>query len=143
MDSILEVFIKISENEDIKITQLEKKIGASKGVLSRAIANNSDIQSKWLLKLVENYPQYNPEWLLTGKGEMLKETMPPAVSSSQSQENDKYTASLEKQVAQLEKINTLQEEKIKGLEQEVSQLKEDLELYIANSSGDILKSNAG
>lgn len=82
-------------------------------------------------------------WLLTGKGEMLKEPAPPAVSSSQPQENDKYTASLEKQVAQLEKINTLQEEKIKGLEKEVSQLKEDLELYIASSSGDILKSNAG
>ncbi len=72
MESILDVFTKVSENEGIKITQLEKKIGASKGVLSRAIANNSDIQSKWLLKLVENYPQYNPEWLLTGQGEMLK-----------------------------------------------------------------------
>lgn len=72
MDNILETFLKIAENEGIKITQLEKKIGASKGVLSRAIANNSDIQSKWFLKLVENYPQYNPEWLLTGKGSMLR-----------------------------------------------------------------------
>lgn len=73
MNSILEIFKKVADNQGIKITQLEKIIGASKGVLSRAIANDSDIQSKWLLKLVENYPQYSPEWLLTGKGAMLKE----------------------------------------------------------------------
>lgn len=72
MDNILEVFIKVSKNEGITITKLEQVIGASKGVLSRAIANNSDIQAKWLLKLVENYPHYNSEWLLTGRGSVLK-----------------------------------------------------------------------
>jgi phage repressor protein C with HTH and peptisase S24 domain len=72
MENILEIFKKISENESITITKLESVIGASKGVLSRAIANKSDIQSKWILKLVENYPQYEPNWLLTGKGSMLK-----------------------------------------------------------------------
>ena len=73
MNNILEAFIKVSENENIKITQLEKVIGASKGVLSRAIANNSDVQAKWFLSLVENYPKYNVEWLVTGNGEMLKQ----------------------------------------------------------------------
>lgn len=72
MENILHTFSKVAENESITITKLEQKIGASKGVLSRAISNNTDIQAKWLLKLVENYPQYNPEWLLTGKGDMLK-----------------------------------------------------------------------
>lgn len=70
MKNILEVFQKVAENEGITITKLETVIGASKGVLSRAIANNSDIQSKWLIKLVENYPHYNSTWLLTGKGSM-------------------------------------------------------------------------
>ena len=51
---------------------MEKSIGASKGVLSRAITNGTDIQSKWIELLVENYPHYSAEWLLTGKGEMLK-----------------------------------------------------------------------
>lgn len=72
MDNILQPFLKISEKEGITLTALEKKLGASKGVLSRAVANNTDIQGKWLKKLVENYPQYNIEWLLNGKGEMLK-----------------------------------------------------------------------
>lgn len=73
MDNILSRINKIAENEAITITYLENKIGASKGVLSRALAKNTDIQAKWLTKLVENYPLYSPMWLLTGQGEMLKE----------------------------------------------------------------------
>ena len=51
---------------------MERMIGASKGVLSRAIANGTDIQSKWLMSIVENYPKYSGDWLLTGQGDMLK-----------------------------------------------------------------------
>ena len=54
------------------IGAMERSIGASKGVLSRAISNGTDIQSKWVQIIVENYPRYSPEWLLTGKGNMLK-----------------------------------------------------------------------
>ena len=62
---------QLCDNEGLKPTVLEKKIGASKGVISRAINNNSDISSKWIGRIVENYPRYNPAWLLTGKGSML------------------------------------------------------------------------
>ena len=136
MKSILEVFIKISENESIKITQLEEKIGASKGVLSRAIKNNSDIQAKWLLKLVENYPQYNERWLLTGEGNMLKKSTPS--QEVQEVHDDKYTTSLEKQVALLEKHNALQEEKIAGLEKTIKELKNNLQKTIAKQENDII-----
>ncbi|MDH8700855.1 hypothetical protein M2138_000189 [Dysgonomonadaceae bacterium PH5-43] len=70
MQNILNQIGEIAINEGITIGALEKKIGASKGVLSRAIQNNTDIQSKWLQRIVENYPQYNTAWLLTGRGEM-------------------------------------------------------------------------
>lgn len=67
---------QIALNEDITIGALERVIGASKGVLSRAIANGTDIQSKWLQAIVENYPQYSAQWLLTGDGEMLNTNRP-------------------------------------------------------------------
>ena len=72
MGNILSRIEQISKNESITIGALERKIGASKGVLSRAINNGTDIQSKWIQSIVENYPQYSAEWLLAGRGNMLK-----------------------------------------------------------------------
>ncbi len=72
MNKILENIKHLAENESITISRLEHVIGASKGVLSRAIAQNSDIQSKWILNLVEIYPQYSCEWLIKSEGEMIK-----------------------------------------------------------------------
>lgn len=73
MGNILNRIQEIAVNERISIGALERKIGASKGVLSRAINNGTDIQAKWLQQIVENYPQYSAEWLLTGMGPMFRE----------------------------------------------------------------------
>ena len=53
---------QIANNEGITVAALERSLGASKGVLSRAIANGTDIQTKWIEVLVENYPQYSAHW---------------------------------------------------------------------------------
>lgn len=73
MNGILYRIEEIAKNESITIGALERKIGASKGVLSRAIANGTDIQSKWIQAMVEKYPQYSAEWLLAGRGSMLRD----------------------------------------------------------------------
>ena len=78
---------QIANNEGITVAALERSLGASKGVLSRAIANGTDIQTKWIEVLVENYPQYSAHWLLTGEGSMLcdtNETMPVVLSQGNS-----------------------------------------------------------
>jgi len=61
---------------DISVRAFEQQIGVSNGLIRKAITNKSDIQSKWLNKTVDNFPQINSEWLLTGKGEMLKSDKP-------------------------------------------------------------------
>ena len=71
MDSLLNRISELAKQEGISIGALEKKIGASKGVLSRAIQNNTDIQAKWLTRIVENYPSYSANWLLSGEGDSL------------------------------------------------------------------------
>lgn len=72
MCKILPRLKELADNEGITIGALERSIGASKGVISRAISNGTDIQSKWLQAIVEKYPHYSAQWLLSGKGEMLR-----------------------------------------------------------------------
>lgn len=72
MGTILSRIQELASHEGITIGALERKIGASKGVLSRAINNGTDIQAKWLQIIVENYPLCSADWLLTGKGDMLR-----------------------------------------------------------------------
>ena len=75
MGNILSRIQEIASNEGITIGAMERTIGASKGVLSRAINNGTDIQAKWLSIIVENYPRYSTGWLLTGAGRMLKDDL--------------------------------------------------------------------
>lgn len=71
MYNLLKRISQIAQEEKITIGALERKIGASKGVLSRALQNGTDIQSKWVSEIAENYPNYSAEWLITGKGPMV------------------------------------------------------------------------
>ena len=76
MATLLDRIAAIARNENITFGALERTIGASKGVLSRAIQNGTDIQAKWIEKIVENYPNYSVSWLLTGEGNMLDVAIP-------------------------------------------------------------------
>jgi hypothetical protein len=125
MKTILRRIKQIADSENIKITALERKIGASKGVLSRAVANETDIQSKWVQAIAENYPSYSAEWLLTGKGVMLRPPPPPEgavreqveeekLSTPQETTYKKYCELLEQYVALQLKYATLLE-KMNGI----------------------------
>lgn len=67
----LEEFIR---NQGISVRSFEQTISASDGMIRRAINNKTDIQSKWLSKIADNYPQLNLNWLITGKGSMILST---------------------------------------------------------------------
>ena len=114
MENILHRIKKIADNEAITLTMLEKNIGASKGVLTRALAKNTDIQAKWITLLVENYPLYSSEWILTGNGEMKK-------SNSQKNDDDqKSNKTFELLFEQLKEKNyliDLQKKRISELEE--------------------------
>lgn len=60
------------EFKKLSIRSFEAKINASDGMIRRAIKNNTDIQSKWLTVIADNFHDINIEWLVTGRGEMLK-----------------------------------------------------------------------
>lgn len=55
---------------------IESTIGSANGTLSKAVGTDKDVQTKWISRFIHKYPEVNPAWLLTGKGEMLKANMP-------------------------------------------------------------------
>ena len=71
MSEIVKRIEQFAKNQDITISEIERKISASKGVIYKAVKNNTDISAKWIGALVENYPILSANYILTGKGEML------------------------------------------------------------------------
>lgn len=123
MSTILTRIQEISINEGITIAALERVIGASKGVLSRAINNGTDIQSKWIQILVENYPRYSTDWLLTGKGNMLRDenkrlNSAPTISTTQT---DAMTPLLSL-IKEKDEVIRLQAEEIGRLREKIEQM---------------------
>ena len=102
------------DNEGINITTLEQRIGASQGVLSRAKRNNTSISSEWIIKILENYPKYNANWLLKGQGEMIE---------NRCGTDESEVTFLREKNNLLQKNSQLLEEKVERLEEELTALK--------------------
>jgi hypothetical protein len=100
---------------NISVRSFEQKISASDGMIRRAINNDTDIQSKWITNIADNYPQLNIEWLLTGKGEMLKkDSGSPPVAGDNSGLKKEYEL-LQKTVSAMDEAITSQKDVIEML----------------------------
>lgn len=57
--------------KDISYYAFENSLGVSRGSISKAVKQNKSIGSSVLENILTVYPDLNPNWLLTGKGEMI------------------------------------------------------------------------
>jgi transcriptional regulator with XRE-family HTH domain len=64
--------LQIIKNEGLSVRSFEEKINVSQSTISKTINNGKDVSGNILKKTLEIFPHYNAEWLVTGKGEMLK-----------------------------------------------------------------------
>ena len=64
--------------------EFEQNVGFSNGAFASQLKNNRTIGVDKLENILFVYPEINPEWLLTGKGKMLKtDTQPILIESEQ------------------------------------------------------------
>ena len=145
METILDRIEKIALNEGVKIAAMERKIGASKGVLSRAINNRTNVHSKWLQEVVKNFPAYSEEWLLTGNGDMLKvpgmantigkhHAVPVGgddVNTGSAKQN-RLLSDFESKINQLHKLNEKLQQSEKDLQVKVGFLEQQVTLHKEN-----------
>ena len=111
----------------ISVRKFEETVGFSNGSFASQYRKNKTIGVDKVENILHLFPEINPEWLLTGKGEMLKTV----------NENNEKTAVvvLTDSVQIQKKINSL-ELKVKRLEalnesyrEEINELKNDLSAY--------------
>lgn len=69
---MIERLFQFIQYQGVSVRAFEHSINASDGMIRRAITNKTDIQSKWLSIIAENYPNLSIDWLITGKGNMTK-----------------------------------------------------------------------
>ena len=79
MNERLKYFI---EYLGISTRNFEQKISVSNGLIARFLAKNTTIQSNILSKICDTYPDLNPDWLITGKGDMLRGSVPATAPDS-------------------------------------------------------------
>lgn len=72
MKAIERLYIYL-ESQNIKPTVFEREIGLSSGYLSNMKKRNADIGESVMNKVIDYCHFLSAEWLLTGKGDMIKE----------------------------------------------------------------------
>ena len=77
---MIERLAQFIQNQGLSVRAFELSIAASDGMIRRAINNKSDIQSKWIALIAENYPNINLDWLILGRGPMLRDNKIPEES---------------------------------------------------------------
>nr|WP_315173650.1 hypothetical protein [uncultured Flavobacterium sp.] len=81
--------------------------GLSNGYLGKQLSRNADLGEGVLNKILENCPELNAEWLLTGNGEMIVssldvENKKPSQISHDGGLKDRYISLLERTISSLE-----------------------------------------
>lgn len=113
----------VIDTQSVSINKFEDSIGASRGVIAKMLRLKTDISSKWLVAIKENYPQYSLDWLMIGKGEMLDK-------DTQTADNKFAMELIEKKEAEIRSLAR----KIWEQEKEIEELKKELPLSTSTTS---------
>lgn len=71
---ILDRLKEFIDSKGITIAAFERSIGMSNASFGKSLKNKGAIGSDKLEIILRVYPEISPTWLLTGEGEMLKES---------------------------------------------------------------------
>ena len=62
----------IIDHYNLSVSAFEKSIDLSNNSIQIALKRKASVKDTVLNKILETYPDINPVWLLTGKGDMLE-----------------------------------------------------------------------
>ncbi|MGG8497605.1 hypothetical protein ACQY1Q_14440 [Tenacibaculum sp. TC6] len=80
---------KIINDNNLNVRSFEERIDVSNNSIGTAIRRKASFKSNVLNKILQSFPEINPTWLLTGKGEMF---LANELKNSLKEPNSKYQA---------------------------------------------------
>ncbi len=75
---------KILEKYNLSSAQFAENIGVQRSSISHIISGRNKPSYDFIVKIIEHFSDLNPEWLLTGKGNMLKIPLNTPISTQES-----------------------------------------------------------
>jgi transcriptional regulator with XRE-family HTH domain len=116
----------------LKVSTFEKKVGMSNASISKPLKSGGTIGADKLENIVQIFPELNTEWLLTGKGEMIKKPQPYPPAEKYSELEDElqdYKNRFVLMEKEIEDLHRLVKEKDVRIEEKEKQLGEkDLQI---------------
>jgi transcriptional regulator with XRE-family HTH domain len=73
--------IKIMETEGITPAKFADEIGVQRSSISHILSGRNKPSYDFIIKILERYQGINVEWLMTGKGTMIKSSIPTSPAS--------------------------------------------------------------
>lgn len=106
MEGTLHRIKKYIDYKGISVRMLEMSVGMSNGSFASQLKNNKTIGVDKLENILRQYQDVNPEWLLTGEGEMLKSYTTPIIAPNDiTMQLIEKNSALERQIGRLEAEN--------------------------------------
>lgn len=94
---------EIIDYYNLNTHQFEVKINASESTIRKALVGKNSISTDTLLKISDTFPEINLDWLITGKGEMLRHEAPTATTEPRNDTLAALIASFQATLAEKDK----------------------------------------
>lgn len=83
----------IMKSRNLNAAQFADEIGVQRSSVSHILTGRNNASLDFMLKVLQRYPEIDTDWLLTGKGVMMRATSLNAVGMSESKKSETIVSS--------------------------------------------------